>query len=76
VASDIIAQTYLGRSSRTIETVRFTPVERIDFRTVRGPVSHVVEQFVLSEQDLGSCVEYRGELGVVSSARAQRPGRR
>lgn len=28
----------------TVETVRFTCQERVDFRPVRGPVPHVVEQ--------------------------------
>src|SRR3954452_19449252 len=29
----------------TVETVRFTRPQRIDFRLVRGPVPHVVESF-------------------------------
>ena len=40
----------LGLVAQTVETVRFTRPERVDFRLVRGPVPHVVEAFVLSEQ--------------------------
>jgi hypothetical protein len=47
----------------TVETVRFTRPERVDFRLVRGPVPHVVEQFQLTEQPLGTRLEYIGELG-------------
>ena len=47
----------------TVETVRFTPPERIDFRLVRGPVPHVTEAFVLSSQDGRTRVDYSGELG-------------
>jgi hypothetical protein len=48
----------------TVETVRFTPPERIDFRLLRGPVPHVVEYFELVAEPGGTTrVEYRGELG-------------
>ena len=47
----------------TVETVRFTRPERVDFRLVRGPVPLVVERFVLSESDAGTLLEYEGELG-------------
>lgn len=47
----------------TVETVRFTRPERVDFRLVRGPVPHVVEEFVLTERDGGTELTYRGELG-------------
>jgi hypothetical protein len=46
----------------TVETVRFTRPERVDFRLVRGPVPHVVETFDLTEHDDGTRLEYRGEL--------------
>jgi hypothetical protein len=48
-----------------VETVRFTRPERVDFRLVRGPVPHVVEAFVLSEQagGAGTRLAYRGEIG-------------
>jgi hypothetical protein len=49
--------------ARTVETVRFTRPERVDFRLVRGPVPHVVEQFTLTEHDSQTRLEYRGELG-------------
>jgi hypothetical protein len=47
----------------TVETVRFTRPERVDFRLVRGPVPHVVERFLLTEQPFGTRLEYTGELG-------------
>ena len=48
----------------TVETVRFTRPERIDFRLVRGPVPHVVERFELTPvSGGGTTLEYRGELG-------------
>jgi hypothetical protein len=52
------------RVTVTVEAVRFTPTERIDFRLLRGPVPHVVEYFQLTaESDALTRVEYRGELG-------------
>ena len=33
------------------------------FRLVRGPVPHVVEEFVLDEAADGTELEYRGDLG-------------
>ncbi len=91
---DLIAEPYLGRSTRamkdkvrvlargtdmvlaahftpirgslvaqTVETVRFTAPDRVDFRLVRGPVPHVVEEFVLTERGTGTRLEYRGEMG-------------
>jgi hypothetical protein len=55
----------LGLVAQTVETVRFTRPERVDFRLVRGPVPHVVEAFVLSEQAGGSGTRlaYDGEIG-------------
>jgi hypothetical protein len=55
----------LGLVAQTVETVRFTPPERIDFRLVRGPVPHVVETFVLTEQtdSAGTRLAYDGEIG-------------
>jgi hypothetical protein len=47
----------------TVETVRFTPPERVDFRLVRGPVPQVTEAFVLTGQDQHTRVDYHGELG-------------
>jgi uncharacterized protein YndB with AHSA1/START domain len=47
----------------TVETVRFEPPERIAFRLVRGPVPFAIEQFVLTESDQGTELEYSGELG-------------
>lgn len=47
----------------TVETVRFTRPERVDFRLVRGPVPHVVETFTLTDHDGGTRLVYDGELG-------------
>jgi len=47
----------------TLETVRFEPPERVDFRLVRGPAPYVVEHFVLRDVDEGTELEYSGELG-------------
>ena len=52
-----------GLVATTVETVRFEPPSVVHFRLVRGPVPHVVEQFVLHERDDGTELEYRGELG-------------
>jgi hypothetical protein len=55
----------LGLVAQTVETVRFTRPERVDFRLVRGPVPHVVEAFVLTEQAGGDSMQlaYHGEIG-------------
>src|SRR5215213_8051436 len=55
----------LGLVAQTVETVRFTRPERVDFRLVRGPVPHVVEAFVLTEQagGAGTRLTYDGEIG-------------
>jgi hypothetical protein len=55
----------LGLVAQTVETVRFTRPERVDFRLVRGPVPHVVEAFALSEQAGGASTRlaYHGEIG-------------
>ena len=47
----------------TLETVLFEPPSRVRFRLMRGPVPHVVEEFVLHETDTGTRFEYGGELG-------------
>lgn len=52
-----------GLTTTTLETVRFTPPERIDFRLVRGPVPYVVEHFLFAEHDGGTTLTYGGELG-------------
>jgi hypothetical protein len=51
-----------GLVATTLETVRFTRPERVDFRLVRGPVPVVVEEFVLRDADGRTRLEYRGEL--------------
>ena len=52
-----------GRTVTTVETVRFTPPERVDFRLVRGPVAHVVERFGLRATAAGTELLYTGEIG-------------
>lgn len=47
----------------TVETVRFTRPDRVDFRLTRGPVPHVREQFLLRVQGSGTRLDYTGELG-------------
>jgi hypothetical protein len=47
----------------TVETVQFSGPDWVDFRLVRGPVPHVVERFTLVEDDHGTRLQYRGELG-------------
>jgi hypothetical protein len=47
----------------TVETVRFTRPDRDDFRLTRGPVPHVVEQFLLTTTADGTRLDYTGELG-------------
>jgi hypothetical protein len=52
-----------GRTTTTVETVRFDRPARIDFRLVRGPVPHVMESFVLSPIGSGTSLTWEGELG-------------
>ena len=52
-----------GLVATTVETVRFSRPDRVDFRLTRGPVPHVVEQFVLTEIDGRTRLAYDGELG-------------
>ncbi|MFI7068132.1 hypothetical protein ACIBL3_44595 [Kribbella sp. NPDC050124] len=47
----------------TVETVRFTRPERVDFRLVRGPVPYVVESFDLEGDGGDTRLRYTGELG-------------
>jgi hypothetical protein len=58
----------------TVETVRFTPPVRVDFRLVRGPVPYVMESFELSSHPGGTRLVYRGELGTDLWAAGQRWG--
>jgi hypothetical protein len=57
--------TQIGRrlTATTVETVRFTRPDRIDFRLVRGPVPHVVEAFILGDRDGATELRYEGEIG-------------
>jgi Polyketide cyclase / dehydrase and lipid transport len=60
--------------AQTVETVRFTRPERVDFRLVRGPVPYVVERFTLTDADAGTRLEYQGELATDLWAVGQRWG--
>ena len=52
-----------GLVATTLETVRFDRPASVHFRLVRGPVPHVVEQFLLHARGGGTRLDYRGELG-------------
>lgn len=56
-----------GLAATTVETVRFTHPDRVDFRLVRGPVPEVTEQFLLTDTTIGdqpaTRLDYRGRLG-------------
>jgi hypothetical protein len=52
-----------GLVATTLETVRFSRPDRVDFRLVRGPVPCVVEHFLLHRRHGGTSLEYGGELG-------------
>ncbi len=58
----------------TVETVRFTRPERVDFRLVRGPLPQVVERFTLTATDIGTTLDYGGELGTELRRIGQRWG--
>jgi hypothetical protein len=74
----VLAAHYTPIGSRlratTVETVRFSRPERVDFRLVRGPVPHVVERFVLTEHGGGTRLSYDGELGTDLGRLGQRWG--
>jgi hypothetical protein len=65
-ADMVLAEHYtpVGRGlvATTVETVRFTRPERVDFRLLRGPVPYVAEEFLLQEQAGATTLDYRGEL--------------
>ncbi|WP_328500499.1 SRPBCC family protein [Streptomyces sp. NBC_00457] len=49
-------------TATTVETVRFTRPERVDFHLVRGPVPAVTESFTLRDHEGGTRLVYEGEL--------------
>jgi hypothetical protein len=51
-----------GLSALTLETVRFSRPDRIDFRLARGPVPSVIERFELTDEDGRTTLRYTGEL--------------
>ena len=50
-------------TTTTLETIRFQRPERIDFRLVRGPVPHITESFLFSENGAATQLRWHGELG-------------
>ena len=52
-----------GLVATTVESVRFSRPDRIDFRLLRGPVPHVLEEFRLHGTASGTHLAYDGELG-------------
>ncbi len=60
-----------GLVAVTVETVTFTPPERIGFRLVRGPVPYVAETLELEETPSGTRLTYTGELGTDLGALGQ-----
>jgi hypothetical protein len=52
-----------GLTVTTVETVRFERPRRVSFRLIKGPVPHVLERYELRPSELGTALEYRGELG-------------
>ena len=51
------------RTYRTVEEVHLYPLERITFRHLEGPLAFAEEEFNLVERDLGTELQYRGEIG-------------
>jgi hypothetical protein len=64
--SDLVLAAHLTEvkcgTTTTLETVRFQPPDRIDFRLVRGPVPHLVESFLLLPSEHGTEFRWQGEL--------------
>jgi Polyketide cyclase / dehydrase and lipid transport len=52
-----------GLTVTTVETVRFERPQRVSFRLIKGPVPHALERYELRPSELGTALEYRGELG-------------
>jgi hypothetical protein len=52
-----------GLTVTTVETVRFERPQRVSFRLIKGPVPHVLERYELRPSEVGTALEYRGELG-------------
>ena len=53
-----------GYTAETVEAVRFERPTKISFRHLRGPVPHAAESFELFDEDEGTRLEYRGEVGL------------
>ena len=51
-------------TSTTVESVRFERPERISFRLLRGVSPHVIEEFVLEDEDGATRFRYSGELAM------------
>jgi hypothetical protein len=51
-----------GQVVSTVETVRFTRPERIDFRLIRGPVAQAAEAYELTSRDGGCRLTFTGRI--------------
>ncbi len=63
-----------GLTATTVETVRFDPPGRIEFRLVRGPVPHLEESFEFRGDGGETELVYTGELGTDLWALGERWG--
>ena len=50
-------------TAATLETVTFDRPHRVGFRLVRGPVPEITEEFILTEHNGTTTLDYTGELG-------------
>ena len=50
------------RKYRTLEEIHLYPPERITFRHLEGPLNFVEEEFKLTEKDMGTELQYKGEI--------------
>lgn len=61
---DVITAEFRTRSGRrvyrTVEAVRLDPPRRVGFRHLDGPLSSSEEEFMLSEEDQGTRLQYQG----------------
>ncbi len=62
-------------TTTTLETIRFEPPHRVDFRLVRGPVPHLTERFLITENEVGCELSWEGEIGTDGWRLGERWGR-
>jgi len=58
-------------TAATLETVTFDRPHRIGFRLVRGPVPYIAEEFLLTEHEGTTRLDYAGKLGTDFAAAGQ-----